>query len=301
MFLKDYSIIIPHKDSLHFLPKLFSTLPNSDKVEILLVDNSIVPISKVSVKTDKDFILLYSSPERGAGGARNVGIDHALGKWIIFVDADDFLAPDAFDTYYSCFNSDSEVIYFGMDGIYLDTGERSSRGDSYTQLVNGYINGNKSELDLRLGFLSPCAKMVSHGLINRHHLRFDEVLASNDVFFSLTTGFNAKKVSAIDKITYIATVSKGSLTKRQDFEVLKSRFEVALRVNLFLKSHKLNHYQHSIMFYLFNVQIYGYKKIFTFIKLLFKYKQNPFVGYTRWVKTYISHKKYVKKDLKYFS
>src|SRR5690554_3964278 len=103
----DFTIIIPHRDSLHFLPKLFSTLPKSDKIQILLIDNSDVSIKKEDIETDTEFELLYSSPERGAGGARNEGIEHAKGKWFIFVDADDYFTNDAFGTFYDYFNSNA--------------------------------------------------------------------------------------------------------------------------------------------------------------------------------------------------
>jgi len=297
----DFSIIIPHRNSLHFLPKLFSTLPKSDKIEILLIDNSDVPIKKADLETDRVFELLYSSPERGAGGARNEGIDHAQGKWLIFVDADDFLPDDALETFYKYVNSDAEVIYFGMDGIYADTGERSDRGDGYTQLVKDYLSGRKSEMDLRLGFASPCSKMVRRELVDRNQIRFDEVVASNDVYFSLLTGYYAKKIDAVDKITYIATVSRGSLTKRLDLLVIQSRFEVNLRRNRFLKEHNLSQYQASVMFFLFNARHYGYKSVITFLKMLVQYKQNPFIGANRWFKTYLSYRNKSKKDSKYFT
>ena len=300
-YLYDFSIIIPHRDSLQFLPKLFNTLPNSEKVEVILIDNSDKPINKEDVLTDKQFKLLHSSPKRGAGGARNEGIDHANGKWLIFIDADDFLPEDAFETFYKYVNSDAEVIYFGMDGIYADTGERSDRGDVYTQLVKDYLSGRKSEMDLRLGFASPCSKMVRRELVDRHQIRFDEVVASNDVYFSLLTGYYANKIDAVDKITYIASVSRGSLTRRRDLSVIQSRFEVNLRRNKFLKEHNLSQYQASVMFFLFNARHYGYKSFMTFVKLLVHYKQNPFIGAKRWFRTYISHIKNSKKESKYFT
>lgn len=297
----DFSIIIPHRDSLHFLPKLFHSLPESDRIEILLIDNSFIPIKREDVDTDKNFELLYSSPERGAGGARNEGLEHAHGKWLIFIDADDYLPDNTFEIFYNHFNSDAELIYFGMNGIYVDTGGYSERGDQYTKLVRGYLSGKISEMEIRLGFASPCSKMVRRELIDRHHIRFDEVVASNDVYFSLLTGFYAKKIDAVDKITYIATVSRGSLTKRRDLKVLQSRFEVNLRRNKFLKEHNLSQYQGSVMFFLYHARYYGFKRFLTFVKLLVHYRQNPFIGIKRWFKTYLSYINKSKKDNKYFT
>ena len=295
----DFSIIIPHRDSLHFLPKLFSTITNSEKIEIILVDNSPIPIKMEEVKTDKHFELIYSSPERGAGGARNVGIENAHGKWLLFADADDFFTEDAFETFYSQFHSDAELIYFCIDGIYLDTGEHSDRGDGYTQLVRDFLSGKISEMDIRLSFPSPCAKMVRHELVKRHQIRYDEVPVNNDDYFSLLSGYYAQKIGAVNKIVYIVTVSKGSLTKRRDFNAIQSSFLVILRHNQFLRQHHLSQYQKSVMLSFYYVRHFGIKKIFEFIKLLIKFKQNPLIGCQRWFKTYTLYKKKQDREKKF--
>ena len=96
-------------------------------------------------------------------------------------------------------------------------------------------------------------------------------------------------------MTYIATVSRGSLTKRRDCEALKSRFEVRLRRNHFLKKHNLGKYQSSVMYFLYEFTKNGCLNIFVYFYLLFKYKQNPFIGYRNWANTinkiFISEKK----------
>ena len=222
IYSKDFTVIIPHRNSIRFLPKLFASIPVSDRIEVILVDNSPVPVTKEEIGIDRDYILIYSAPERGAGGARNEGIQYAHGKWLLFADADDFYSADAFDVYYSKFDSDAEIIYTGMGGVYEETGKPSDRGDKYARLVHKYITGEIEEKKLRLGFASPCCKMVSHDLVKRHQLKYDEVVASNDIYFSLLSGFYAKSIDAVDKITYIATVSRGSLTRRRDLAVVES-------------------------------------------------------------------------------
>lgn len=48
-------------------------------------------------KTKRKHIELFLTKEgRGAGYARNTGLSHAKGKWIIFADADDFFYENAF-------------------------------------------------------------------------------------------------------------------------------------------------------------------------------------------------------------
>lgn len=284
-YSKDFSIIIPHRNSVQYLPKLFSSIPVSDKIEIIIVDNSPVKVTKEDINIERDYVLIYSVPERGAGGARNEGMAHAHGKWLLFLDADDYYADGAFDIFYQHLNTDAEIVYTGMGGIYLDTGEKSARGDYYANLVRSYLSGEKSENDLRLTFSSPCCKMVSNDLVRRHNLLYDEVIASNDMYFSLISGYYAKKIEAIDFVSYIATVSRGSLTKRHDYAVRRARFEVNLRYNSFVKEHGLPQYQKSVMIYLFDFAKISPIKLCIAIRQLIIYKQNPFVGCSNWLST----------------
>ena len=89
---------------------LAQTLKN---VEVILVDDC---SSDNSLKLCED---LYSSNERvkiitqpknmGAGAARNAGIKKAVGEYIAFVDSDDEVQPDMFETLYGTakkFNAD---------------------------------------------------------------------------------------------------------------------------------------------------------------------------------------------------
>lgn len=283
----DFSIIIPHRNSVSYLPILLSTIPKTNQIEIILVDNSVTPIAKTDVITDRDFILLYSDPNKGAGGARNLGIKNAHGKWIVFADADDYFENRAFDLFYNYFESEADIVYFGMGGIYVDTNEVSDRGDKYTELVRNFLAGLISENKIRTCFSSPCSKMIKSKLINERCIRFDEVVSSNDVYFSLLSGYYANKIDACDKIVYIATVSKGSLTKRRDYIAMISRLEVSLRRNKFLREKKLGEYQDSILYYVVESLKSNWLKIFKIIFLIVKYGQNPFIGYSRWHKTLI--------------
>lgn len=294
-----FSVIIPHRNSLDFLPKLFSTIPNDDRLEIILVDNSPTPISKGDIAIDREYILLHSGPERGAGGARNVGIENARGKWLIFADADDYFSDTAFDLFFSKADSDAEIIYTCMGGVFLDTGEPSDRGDQFTKKVQGYLNGTLSELDLRTGFASPCCKMVSSSLVKRHSIRYDEVVAHNDNYFSLLSGFYAKKIEAIDSITYIATVNRGSLTRRRDYPVVYSRFWVTLKRNKFLKEHHMADRQGSVMVYLYQALHFGPIVVCKMLLEAFRWRQNIFVGWRRWIRTFANLRKQEKKESKY--
>lgn len=299
-YSKDFSVIVPTwRGAVKYLPRLFDSIPEREGIEIIVVDNSKDPVHRDEIECTREITLLHSEPERHAGGSRNDGMAVAKGKWLLFADADDYYTPDAFDIYYSKIDTDAEIVYTGMGGIYEDTGEPSDRGDRYIKAVHEYCVGERTELRLRIGFSSPCCKMVSHALVEREGLRYDEIRAGNDIYFSLTSGYLAKKIDAVDVITYIATVNRGSLTRRRDYEVTKARLYSKLHCNEFLRQHGLSQYQHSVMFAIAESRHYGLKKTWEFIKMIACFKQNPFISYKNWLNTIRRNKKRDEKEAKY--
>ena len=291
----DFSVIIPHRNSVQYLPKLLGSIPASERIEIIIVDNSPEPIQAQQICSDRKFTLLYSAPQRGAGGARNVGMEHASGKWLIFSDADDFFADNAFERFYAHIDSDAEMVYFSMSGVFQETGEHSKRGDMFTDLVQGYLNGKWDEYDLRLKYSSPCAKMVRKELVDRHHLLYDEVVAGNDRYFSVLSGYYAKKIEAEDTVVYIATVTAGSLTQRQEYKVMYSRLDVLVRCNYFLRQHHLAKYQLSVMNWTLHTLKARPTSAFRIIHLFLRYRQSPFIGISGWLKTAWNYRKNIEK------
>lgn len=282
----DFSVIVPvWRGAIRYLPKLFDSIPENEGIEIIVVDNSQKPVLREEIASDRKIRFLNSAPERHAGGSRNDGMAIAKGKWLLFADADDYFSPDAFDVFYSHVNSSAEIIYTKPDGIYEDTGERSNRADTYIRLVHGYCMGEISEEDLRLGFGTPWCKMISHDLVDRENLRFDEIRACNDIYFSLTSGYFAKTIEVDDRITYIVTVNKGSLTQHRDYEVSKARLIGKIHCNQFLKAHGLAYRQRSVMVYLSQARHYGIRAFCNMVGIIIKQRQNPFVGWKRWRKT----------------
>ena len=299
-YSKDFSVIVPcWRGAVHFLPVLFNSIPPNNGIEIIVVDNSREPLRREEIKSDREIILLHSDPTRHAGGSRNDGIAAANGKWLLFADSDDYYSPGAFDIYYEHLNTEAEIVYTGMGGVYADTGEPSDRGDRYIEMVHNYCTGVIDKQQLIIGFSSPCCKMVSHALVDREKLKYDEIRAGNDIYFSLTSGFYAKQIDAVDEVTYIATVNRGSLTRRRDYEVTKARLYSKLHCNQFLRNHGLSQYQHSVMFALAESRHYGMIESLEFIWMIIKYRQNPFIGCSRWFKTFKRTKKSDTDQAKY--
>ena len=286
------SVIIPQKNSLDTLGRLLESIPEDERVEAIIVDNSEKAIAKAQIDSKREFQLLHSSPERFAGGARNVGLQNAKGEWLIFSDADDFFAPNAFDVFFSYVDSDYDLIYFKVTSVYDDTLEPSNRDEMWNGIVDGYTNGSIDELGAKISYVVPWGKMVRKSLVDSMNIQFDEVVASNDVMFSTKVGYYAKKFTVSKEVVYTVTTRKGSLANRRDLRALESRYRVRMRRNIFLKEQGLADRQISIMSFLYDSLKFGIKPFFKFLGLAIKNRQNFFIGYRNWIQT----ARFVRKD-----
>ena len=90
------SVIIPIYNVEKFLPRCLDSVLNQtfkDWQAILVDDGSPDKSGKIAdsyAKRDKRFVVIHKK-NGGVGGARNIGVKHAKGKYIMFMDSDDYL------------------------------------------------------------------------------------------------------------------------------------------------------------------------------------------------------------------
>jgi glycosyltransferase involved in cell wall biosynthesis len=300
-----FSIIIPHKNSPDLLQRCLNSIPRREDIQIIIVDDnsdeSKIDFSKFPGLKDKYVEVYLTKAGKGAGYARNVGLEHAKGKWLLFADADDFFTENAFEYLFAEVDSPHEIIYFRVTSCYSDTLEPADRGDKVNLLIDNFINKRKdSEGFIRYKWQMLWGKMIKTEFIRERNIRFDEVPVSNDAMFSLLAGYYASSIDVINHSIYCATVTKGSLTNIMTAEIMMIRYTVALRGNEFRIKHGLNKYQTIItLYYLLYSIKYGAGTFYQFLKLAFHYKMNPFWGITQWISKYISFHRGIKNKKKY--
>lgn len=93
-----YSVITPVFNSFNLMDDYFKSMENQTfkDFEIVLVDDSSTDASYKDLLEYKnssglDIVVLKTLTNGGPGNARNLGIKHARGEWVAFVDSDDYV------------------------------------------------------------------------------------------------------------------------------------------------------------------------------------------------------------------
>ena len=238
-----FSIIIPHKEIPDLLMRCLKSIPVSEDIQVIVVDDNSVGadtyLERYSELSRPYLEFVRTTKGGGAGYARNVGLEHAKGKWILFADADDYFVEDMYDIICSYADSEADVIYFKNKAVLSDnTNIKTDRSSYVNKNIDQYL-ADVDEWPIRFKLPAPWGKMIKGSLVGKHNIRFDEIKYSNDAHFSLLVGYYAEKIVVADRVIYILTCRSNSLAA--DFcskpGELEMRAEVAFRQDVFLLQH----------------------------------------------------------------
>ena len=271
-----YSIIIPHYNIINLLERALLSIPDREDIQILVVDdNSGIAednFEKLNTFKKAKCEFIFTKESKGAGYVRNVGLTRVLGKWLLFLDADDFFSENAFDIFDKYINSDNEIIYFNTTSVYSDTLEPSNRFGIYKTYVEfcDNIDENKKNI-IKFGHSVPVAKMIRNSLVVNNNILFDETKYCNDSMFAVKVAACANRIYVDKSVVYVVTERAGSLVTNPNKEALRIRYEVQLRVNKFIRDIGMSKYQNSLLFYWQESLKFGFFCFMDFVKLGIKY------------------------------
>lgn len=241
----NYSIIIPHKNIPNLLQRCLDSIPIREDLQVIIVDDN-----SDSSKVNYEFFpglerhntdVIFDKSGKGAGRARNIGIDHAIGKWLIFADADDFFNYCFREILDSCANKDADVVFFDSSSVDSNTYCNSNRS-AYTHemLKLSKIDKARAEFQLRYYLGVPWCKIVKRQLVVDNNIRFDETPINNDTTFSYLVGFHAVKIEIDYRAGYCVTTRNDSISYTLNEEKTLASIAVFARKRKFLLEHGID-------------------------------------------------------------
>lgn len=274
-----YSIIIPHHNSSSLLERLLKSIPAIDDIQVIVVDDHSNKIERDAVisLSDKYRFEFYDNESKTAGGARNTGLRHAVGMWIFFADADDYFESTMPALMSKYKDSEYEIVFFNVTSRYTNSGDVAYRNEHVQSIAKKVIQTGDYDY-LRYCYTAPWGKMIKRSIIEDNDIHFDEVVAGNDMWFSVNIGLAAKSVAYEDSPLYCITVTGNSITTTLSKDRFESRFLVTLRINNLLRSKGKNKFQISVLYFIAKSYQFGLKYMLHVWWLCIKNRSNPFIG-----------------------
>ena len=227
------SIIIPHYNTPDLLIRLLDSImpEKEDTMEIIVVDDHSTTINEVEeIKNNYRHVRFYSNhpQKKDAGSCRNIGLEKARGKWLIFADADDIFLPGWGRIVSEYYDQPYDIVWFVPMGKGIGGKEFRKKP---VRLVKEYIKdpSKSNENRLRYNYYVPWSKLIRRSIVEKGNILFDELPYGNDAFFSVRCGAAAKLVYADNRSIYCSIEYSNSLISVRNSEVYKNRNETMCR------------------------------------------------------------------------
>lgn len=295
----DYSLIIPHCNSVVLLRKLLDSVDRNLDVQTIVVDdNSTDRQFEAVVRLQEEYAFeLYKNEGASAGGARNTGMKYAKGRWLIFADADDYFTGDMSRLLDAHSESDADVVFFNVGSRRRENGEKANR-DRYIKRLFSQWNTRKDEMIFRCRYIAPWGKIYKRRFVEENSIYFEECIGGNDMLFSVRTGVEADKIEIDTHEFYICTASASSITALIGKERHEAKLQATLRTNDYLRKHGCRKYQVSVLYFIAKAHRYGIRYMLHVLNECLKHRSNLIIGMDR----ILSYKKVLedRQDPAYF-
>ena len=214
------SIIVPIYNSENDLDQCIESIVNQTykNLEIILIndgskDDSINICRKWESKDNR--IVLIDKQNEGVAKARNDGLKIAAGDFIGFVDHDDFIEPEMYETMLKDMQEhNADIVMCSSTGIYEDGTSTKAYPDykSFEIEKNDLI---KRMLQYEKIFCSSVwSKLYKREIVG--NLKFDtEIILGDDYYFNGIAYTNIDKLYYDDRSLYNYRIREGSISRRK--------------------------------------------------------------------------------------
>ena len=208
------SVIIPVYNVEEYLRECLDSVVNQTlrDIEIICVDDgstdSSLDILKEYAAKDNRFTILEQS-NKGAGAARNKGLDIAKGEYLYFLDSDDYIDICCLEKLYNKITNENADICLCKRKVYnetLNTTQIDHQSLNFNMLPNKEVF---SFLDIPDRIFQICiigvfVKLYRKNLIDKNNIKFQEIKTTNDIFFNYAALLSAERITCINDalITY---------------------------------------------------------------------------------------------------
>lgn len=211
------SVIVPVYNSLSSINRcVFSLISQTlSSLEVILIndcstDETLTVLEEWQKQCPDKIRVFTTDRNRGAGGARNLGIEKAQGKYIGFVDSDDYVESSMYEKLYQ------EALRTGADVV--DTGffvESDDKAILYTtdECAAEFSDENRAYLIACGGYI--WNKLYKRELFEDENLRMRENCNLEDADFIVYLFGTIHSIANVKETLYFYSDTAGSLSKEE--------------------------------------------------------------------------------------
>ncbi len=214
------SVIVPVYNVEKYIGECLTSVVRQSysNLEILIVDDCATDRS-VSIAegylADNRVRIIRHAVNRGLGPSRNTGLDAAKGKYVYFLDSDDWISTDAIDALVREAEKTRSDIVYASSIAFADSPAEQGIADQMNRWFEMYRHPatyTGSEVNIRHMPCMAWSKLYRREFLTSKHLSFvDAKLVHEDEGFFQKCLVNRPQVSVIDTLSYHYRIRQGSL------------------------------------------------------------------------------------------
>lgn len=221
------SVIVPVYNVENYLDQCLTSIVNQTlkEIEIICVndsstDGSLDILNKYAKQDAR--IQIVTQENAGAGAARNRGMTMATGKYLAFLDADDFFEADLLEKQYQMAETDkADFVVCKSDQYHTEKKEyvqtswvvREKELPPYHPFSYRQMTDNVFKVFVGWAW----DKLYRRSFIEKYCLKFQEQRTSNDMLFVFSAVVLAKKISIVSEVLiHQRRDAKDSLSKTRE-------------------------------------------------------------------------------------
>ena len=207
------SIIVPVYNTEGYLKRCLDSLvcQTMDDIEILIVNDGSTDNSQEIID---EYVQKYSNIKSlkkengGLSDARNFAIPHAVGKYIGFVDSDDFIEPNMYEKMYDiAYKNNSDIVECNFIWEYPNK-ITNDNGIQYSNISDCFLYGR----------VMACNKLIRADILKNNNIKFPIGLRYEDIEFFYKLIPFVKKYSLIENSLYHYIQRENSIINNQNIK-----------------------------------------------------------------------------------
>lgn len=227
------SVIVPVYNVEAYIEDCLTSIVDQtyQQLEIILVDDGSTDNSNEKIQpylSDKR-VQLITQTNKGLSGARNTGLEAATGKYILFVDSDDYIQLKTIEEVVKKLEKNHLDLIRFNGKAFLDELNQPIEQNSYDfshRLQEGRIYRNDLFKANRRTFVSPVyLYIIRRDVIEENRIRFYEGILHEDELFTTQVFVAIKSMMYINQYYYNRRYRENSIMTNQSSERLQQTFD----------------------------------------------------------------------------